>query len=76
MNQHSTKFNIVQGDHSACDKPPVDCKTKVLFWPGLAWLSQAKAELLFGNQREVRHKLNGHPVQSDQFAELGHPDRI
>ena len=24
----------VQGDHSACSKPPVDFKTKVPFWPG------------------------------------------
>ena len=26
----------IQGDHSACDEPPVDFKTKVPFWPGLA----------------------------------------
>ena len=39
--------NTVQGDHSACGEPPVDFKTKVPFWPGLAWTSQAKAELLF-----------------------------
>ena len=24
----------VQGDHSACGKPPVDFKTKVPLWPG------------------------------------------
>ena len=36
----------VQGDHSSCGEPPVDFKTKVPFWPGLAWPSQAKAELL------------------------------
>ena len=27
----------LQGDHSACAKPPVDFKSEVLFWPGLAW---------------------------------------
>ena len=47
----------VQGDHSACARPPVDFKTKALLWPG-----QAKAALLFWSQREVLHKLNGHPV--------------
>ena len=26
--------SIVQGDHSACDEPPVDFKTKVPLWPG------------------------------------------
>ena len=26
----------VQGDHSACGEPPVDFKTKVPLWPGLA----------------------------------------
>ena len=36
-----------QGDHSGRTKPPVDFKTKVLLWPGLAWPGQAKAELLF-----------------------------
>ena len=33
----------VQGDHSACAKPPVDFKAKVPFWPGLACPGQAKA---------------------------------
>ena len=47
----------IQGDHSACDKPPVDIKTKLPFWPGLA-----EAELLLCSEREVCHKLNGHPV--------------
>ena len=30
----------VQGDTSGCAKPPVDFKTKVLFWPCLAWPKQ------------------------------------
>ena len=47
----------LQGDHSPCAKPPVDFKTKILLWPG-----QAKVNLLFWSQREVLHKLNGHPV--------------
>ena len=47
----------IQGDHSACAKPPADFKTKVPLWPG-----QAKAKLLFWSQREVLHKLNDHPV--------------
>ena len=37
----------IQGDTSDCAKPPVDFKTKVLFWPGLACFGQNKAELLF-----------------------------
>ena len=28
-------FESIQGDTSGCAKPPVDFKTKVLFWPGL-----------------------------------------
>ena len=36
----------IQGDHSACAKPPVDFKTKVPLWPGQARADQAKAELL------------------------------
>ena len=28
--------HFVQGNHSACEEPPVDFKTKVLFLPGLA----------------------------------------
>ena len=31
---------LVQGDTSHYLKPPVDIKTKVLFWPGLAWPGQ------------------------------------
>ena len=30
----------------------------------MAWPVQAKAKLLFQSQREVLHKLNGHPVHS------------
>ena len=52
----------VQGDTSRWPKPPVDFKNKssVLAWLGLPRIAQAKAELLFRSQREVRHKLNGH----------------
>ena len=32
-------WNEVQGDHSACAKPPVPMP----FWPGLGWPGQAKA---------------------------------
>ena len=32
-------LDLLQGDHSACGDPPVDFKTKVPFWPGLAWPS-------------------------------------
>ena len=28
---------ILQGDHSACAKPPIDFKSKVPLWPGLTW---------------------------------------
>ena len=38
---------IVQGDISTCAKPPFDFKSKVLFWPGLPWPGQARAELQF-----------------------------
>ena len=40
-------FSRVQGDRAACAKPPVDFKTKVPFWLGLAWPIKVKAELLF-----------------------------
>ena len=30
------KIFYVQGDTSGCDKPPVDFKTEVSFWPGLS----------------------------------------
>ena len=55
-------YLILQGDTSGCAKPPVDFKGKVPFWPGLAWASLAKAELLFWSQREVLHNLMCHPV--------------
>ena len=60
----TSNFHItaLQGDHSPCAKPPVDFKTKVPFRPGLPWPGQAKAELLIWSQREVLHKMNGHPV--------------
>ena len=48
----------IQGDTSRCAKPPVDFKTKVPFWPGLA-----KAELLFSSQQEVWHNMMCHPVE-------------
>ena len=38
--------NYIQSDHSAWGEPPVDFKTKVPFWPGLPWPSQAKVEVL------------------------------
>ena len=37
---------IVQGDHSACAKPPVDFKTKVPLWPGQARPSQSRTFVL------------------------------
>ena len=37
----SLKLTVtLQGDHSACAKPLVDFKTKVLLWLGLPWLGQ------------------------------------
>ena len=36
----------VQGDTSRCFKPPVDIKTKVLFWPGQVRVGQALTRLL------------------------------
>ena len=54
--------DCVQGDTSGCDEPPVDFITKVPFWPGLSWPGQAKTELLFWSQREVRHNHMCHPV--------------
>ena len=41
-----TKISV-QGDHSACAKPPVDFKPKVPLWPDLSCPGQAKRELLF-----------------------------
>ena len=52
----------IQGDHSPCAKPSVDVKIKVPLWPGQVRAGQAKTELLFQSQREVLHKVNGHPV--------------
>ena len=46
LRDRSDVQNVVQGDHSACAKPPVDFKTKVPLWPGLPWPGQAKVELL------------------------------
>ena len=40
-------FSSLQGDTEGWPKPPFDFKTKVPFLPGLAWPSQAKAELVF-----------------------------
>ena len=37
----SERRSPLQGDHSACSKPPVDFRTKVPLWSGLAWPSQA-----------------------------------
>ena len=36
----------VQGDPSPCAKPPVDFKSKVMFWLALPWPGQ-RATLLF-----------------------------
>ena len=49
-------------------KTSVDIKTTVPFWPGLAWLSLAKTELLLCCQREVRHNLMCHPVYLYQMG--------
>ena len=38
--QFTQSLRNVQGDTSVCDEPPVDFKTKVLFWPGLSWPGQ------------------------------------
>ena len=52
-------FESIQGDTSGCAKPPVDFKTKVLFWPGL--------ELLFWSQQEVLHNLMCHRVLFEEL---------
>ena len=44
---HDGMRNVVQGDTSGCDEPPVDFKSKVPFWPNQARADQAKTELLF-----------------------------
>ena len=49
----------LQGDHSPCGEPPVDFKTKVQFWPGLA---RPKRNICF-----VVNELNGHPVLLQKF---------
>ena len=59
IQHHST----AQGDTSRCSKPPVDFKSWVPFWPGLALPGQAKAELLFWSQQEVLANVMCHPVQ-------------
>ena len=35
----------LQGDHSACAKPPVDFKTKVPLWPGVALIPAVYLEV-------------------------------
>ena len=55
----------LQGDHSTCSKPPVDFKTKVLFWPGQARTGQASPKgrgTCVLKSTEVLNKWNGHPV--------------
>ena len=52
----------LHGDASRCLKPPVDFKTKVSFWPGLARVGQVKVELLFLSRREVLDNIMCHPV--------------
>ena len=42
MKSESVDMERLQGDTSGCDEPPVDFKTKVPFWPGLA-----RMELVF-----------------------------
>ena len=39
---------------------PLTSKQK--FHPGVSWPGPAKAKLLFQSQREVLHKLLGHPI--------------
>ena len=63
----------VQGDTSGYDEPPVDFRSKVLFWPGLSRPGKAKMELLFWNQLEVRHNLMCHPMcVSNPHCPLSH----
>ena len=66
-----TKVIKVQGDTSGWAKPPVEIKTKVLFWPGLAWRGHAKTELLFWFQREDWLNLMCHPVHTVWLMILG-----
>ena len=54
----------IQGDTSSWAKSPVVIKTKVPFWPRLAWPRQAKTELLFWYQREVWLNPMCHPVHT------------
>ena len=63
--QHS--HIAVQGDTSGSSEPPDDFKTKDLFWPGLPWPGQVKAELLFCSQQEVQNYLMCHPVEISPF---------
>ena len=55
-----SKIGSIQGDHSACGEPPVDFKTKVPFWPALAWPGQSGTFVL--KSTGVLNKWNGHPV--------------
>ena len=40
-------LNYLQGDHSACAKPPVDFTTKVPLWPSLPWPARPKRNFCF-----------------------------
>ena len=39
-NNNNQVYVTVQGDTSGCGEPPVDIKTTVPFWPGVAWPGQ------------------------------------
>ena len=58
----------LQGDTSGCAKPPVDTKTKVLFWPFQVRPGQAKTELLFWYKWEVWLNLMCHPVEMTESS--------
>ena len=52
----------VQGDPSACSKPPVDIKMRVASSTQSLHLSGPTAQISSSSQREVWNKLMGHPV--------------
>ena len=60
------KERSLQGDNSACSKPPVDIAVKVAFF--YKDLILHKTQLSNQCQREVLNKRNCHPIQN-QYSE-------
>ena len=62
--------------HHVVQNLPLTSKKKVLFWVGLAWPGQAKAELLFSSHREVFRQRDVSPCMLIVSLDFSHLRRI